>query len=269
MKNNIKRRITTRVCADGIRRGGFARRTLAEDIESFHARVQKGLPKECWPWQGGKIPMGNTTGGEYGVTTFLGNRELAHRVAFMIAHQHESLPENVCVLHECDFGLCCNPRHLHLGSHQKNMEEAVERNRFATGDRSGSRLHPESRPRGENNPRAKLTAKDIPKIFELRSTGMPEAEIAKAFGLKNVSPILLRKSWKHVPIPEEFLKYNALKTHRKNNGQAHRRFSDDDIRLARKLFSDGFTVAQICRQIGKSYSQTRKIVRREVHATLA
>jgi AraC-like DNA-binding protein len=108
----------------------------------------------------------------------------------------------------------------------------------------------------------------VVEIFRLRHEGVTEKQLGETFGVTDVSAILNRKAWGHVTIPAEYQidAITAKKIHRKNNGAAHRRFSDADIRLARKLYRDGISVAHISQRLGKSYSQTRKIVRREAHA---
>jgi hypothetical protein len=273
MKNNNLplRRTVVRQCKDGITRGGFAKRTLDEDIAAFHAGVKKGAPDECWPWQGATLLMGNKSGGKYGTMTFMGKPMRTHRVAYMIAHNLRPIPRGKVIRHFiCHFGLCCNPAHLKMGTHKQNMEDAKRDGSFATGDRSGSRTHPESRPRGENHPHAKITQKLVVECFRLRFEGLPEYEIAKKVGLSSVSAILNRTSWPHVKIPAEYLQIDTKKLHRANNGKAHRRFSDDDIRQARKLFDrGGITVTQIARKLGRSLTQTWKIVHRKVHADVA
>lgn len=186
----------------------------------------------------------------------------------MLDQKIEKIPKRLCVLHSCDNKLCNNPAHLRLGTRAENSADAVKRNRLAKGDRSGSRTHPESRPRGENHPHAKVTAEIVVEIFRLRHEGVTEKQLGETFGVTDVSAILNRKAWGHVTIPAEYQidAITAKKIHRKNNGAAHRRFSDADIRLARKLYRDGISVAHISQRLGKSYSQTRKIVRREAHA---
>jgi len=262
-----KRRMTVRTCADGVKRGGFAKRTPEEDIAAFHNGVRQGSAGECWPWQGAAILMGNKSGGKYGIMTFMGKPMRTHRVAYMIAHGLKPIPVGLVIRHTCNFGLCNNPAHLLLGTQQQNMDDAQRDGLFATGDRSGSRTHPERRPRGENNPLSKITEQDVLEIFELRAAGMTEKDIGKKFAVTDISSILNRTSWAHVRIPvkNQIDKAAAKMLHRKNNGAAHRRFSDDEIRLARNLSREGFTVTHIHRQLGKSYSQTRKIVHGEVH----
>jgi hypothetical protein len=50
------------------------------------------------------------------------------------------IPDGLYVLHDCDHGWCCNPAHLHLGTHADNMREASERHLF-DGRRVGHVLH--------------------------------------------------------------------------------------------------------------------------------
>jgi hypothetical protein len=56
---------------------------------------------------------------------------------------------------------------------------------------------------GEGNARAKLTAADIPKIFEMSRAGLSQREIEKKFEVKQqaVSKVLLGLRWKHLNSP--------------------------------------------------------------------
>lgn len=85
-------------------------------------------PDACWPWKGclrggpGKRDRRGTYGGFR-----LGKMMGAHRVAFILANGD---PGDAKVLHECDFGLCCNPAHLSAGTQLKNVREAIDRGRL-------------------------------------------------------------------------------------------------------------------------------------------
>jgi hypothetical protein len=70
----------------------------------------------------------------------------------------------------------------------------------ARGDRNGSRLHPERRPRGEQNPNAKLTEAGVRELRELRRRGWTIAEIAAHFGVYKgtISYVLNGQTWRHV-----------------------------------------------------------------------
>ncbi len=46
------------------------------------------------------------------------------------------MPEGMEILHSCDVPLCVNELHLSADSHQRNMAEAVARDRTARGERS-------------------------------------------------------------------------------------------------------------------------------------
>lgn len=68
----------------------------------------------------------------------------------------------------------------------------------ARGDRSGARTHPEKRPRGENQFNARLTDEAV---VDIRSSTETNSEMAKKYGVSQatISGVRLRKTWRHVP----------------------------------------------------------------------
>jgi len=99
--------------------GPFRRFT---DIERFMARVDASAGDEaCHPW------IGLIRGG-YGSFRTDGKFAIASR---WILSYHLGRPlvagEEAC--HHCDNPPCCNPRHLYVGDHSRNVQDAVERGR--------------------------------------------------------------------------------------------------------------------------------------------
>jgi HNH endonuclease len=270
MKKQLKRRMTVRICADGIKRGGYAARTLEEDIAAHHAGVQQGAPDDCWPWLGASLPMGNKSGGKYGTMTFMGKAMRAHRVAYMIDHNLEPIPPGMVIMHKCNFGLCCNPAHLELGTHAQNIANAKRDGLLATGDRSGARLYPEKLLRGTDHPHAKIDEDIVREIFRLRIVEKwMVKDINEKFGVTDASQILNGKAWAHVK--KEFVidRDADKKLHRENNGLAHRAATDDQVRVARRLFDLGLSATTIERKYGWSGTLAWEIVHRKkyLHVT--
>lgn len=124
------------------------------DVARFWSKVDKDGPlpdqakykglDQCWVWTACKTSHG------YGAFWVGGKMLGAHCAAWMV--ENGPIPDGLEVNHKCDRRHCMRPSHLHLGTTQSNAAERVERGRSACGDRSGSRLHPESRPRGDNHP---------------------------------------------------------------------------------------------------------------------
>lgn len=69
------------------------------------------------------------------------------------------------------------------------------------GDASGVRRHPERVARGETSGTAKLREQDVIGIRSLAASGVTHREIAEQFGVTvfNISAVVRRKTWKHVP----------------------------------------------------------------------
>lgn len=79
----------------------------------------------------------------------------AHRVAFENAHG--PIPDGMLVMHRCDNPPCVNPEHLVLGYPVDNIRDAWRKGRLPKPPRMA----------GEDNPRAKLSAKAVEAIREV------------------------------------------------------------------------------------------------------
>jgi hypothetical protein len=113
--------------------------------ERFWPKVDKNGPVPahcpelgpCWMWLAqlshegyGKIERGSKSDGTK-------RPWLAHRVSYEL--EHGSCPDDRQVNHGCDNRRCVNPAHLHLGDHQSNAREMVERGRHKPTGFKGSR----------------------------------------------------------------------------------------------------------------------------------
>jgi hypothetical protein len=97
--------------------------------ERFWEKVDRtGGPAACWPWLAATDSHGR---GQFNVH---GKPQKAPRVAYALTYNE---PGALFVCHHCDNGLCCNPAHLFLGTHQDNMDDMVSKGRGAKGITSG------------------------------------------------------------------------------------------------------------------------------------
>ena len=135
-------------------------------------RVRKG--PNCWNWEG------STTHG-YGYIYWKGRLKPAHRVAYQLTYG--DIPAEMFICHHCDNRRCVRPDHLFIGTRQDNMDDAVTKHRFVTGERHNF---------------AKLKAVQVQQIRELCKGGMGLKEIALQFGIvkSNVHHIVKRHTWK-------------------------------------------------------------------------
>ena len=83
---------------------------------------------------------------------------------------------------------------------KENHRHASENGLKASGDRNGSRTHPERRRRGETVPSAKLSSNNVVAIRRMNSDGFSVLSIATRFNVNKttVQSILNRKTWKHI-----------------------------------------------------------------------
>lgn len=73
----------------------------------------------CWIWVG--------AAGRYAYSQLNGRVVRLHRALFEMAGN--SIPAGMELLHSCDIGVCVNPDHLSIGTHQDNMTDMVRKGR--------------------------------------------------------------------------------------------------------------------------------------------
>jgi hypothetical protein len=174
----------------------------------FESKVDRsGGPDACHPWTAGR-----TCG--YGKFDVRGKTLRANRIALELKLGRPIAP-GMEALHTCDHRECCNPAHLYEGTHQQNMDDKTARGRCATGDRHGSRTHPNALPRGsdhhwnlrpelrvvgERHGSAKLTENQVRQIRQLDEDGITQPELAAYFGVSRtqIRNIVRKKGWKHL-----------------------------------------------------------------------
>lgn len=150
--------------------------------EQFFKNVKK--TDTCWLWTGYIGPLGygristKCEGAKRGYS-----KKHAHRAAYEMFKGE--VPDDLVVRHMCHNKTCVNPDHLEIGTHQDNMNDMVEANRQAKGERAG---------------RAKLTEFNVKEIRLRYKNGEGQREIAKEFSVSQctVNHIIIRKTWKHI-----------------------------------------------------------------------
>ena len=96
-------------------------------MDRFWSKVDVKEPNECWEWQRGTIKRGKTRVGYINRKTY--GESVAPRYAFLSYNGY--IKKELCVLHHCDNPLCCNPKHLYLGTPKDNAKDMVLRKRHA------------------------------------------------------------------------------------------------------------------------------------------
>ena len=130
-------------------------------------------PVEVWnrmldasEWRGKCRVWARSTKNGYGILSVANRHEYAHRMAYRL--WVGPIPEGIFVCHTCDNPPCFNPKHLFLGTHAENLQDASRKGRMHPGSRHGM---------------AKLTEKDIPTIRMRLALGDLGTSIARDFGV--------------------------------------------------------------------------------------
>lgn len=183
-------------CVREARRLKAARPELLTD--RFWSKVDRGTdPQACWLWTAGVFRAG------YGHFSGPGGQDIkAHRFSWEL--HRGPIPNGLWVLHNCPDGdnpRCVNPDHLWLGTNTENTADREAKGRTATGDRSGSRLHPERLPRGSDVAISRLTEVQVLEIRRRYAAGgVSQTALAEQFSVTQtaISLVIRRRTWRHV-----------------------------------------------------------------------
>jgi hypothetical protein len=162
--------------------------------ERFWEEVDKsGGDGSCWIWTAGK-----TEG--YGEIQDNGTKWRAPRLAWTLVNG--TIPDGLIICHRCDNPACVNPAHLFLGTHGDNARDRASKRRgnSPTGDRHGSRTHPERWYHGSQAPTAKLTESVVAEIRERYARGgISQESLGAEYGVcqTQVGRIVRREEWAH------------------------------------------------------------------------
>lgn len=112
-----------------------------------------------------------------------GRKNTKGNIISYLYHNNIISTEGLYVLHSCDVKSCGNPEHLHLGTHQKNMQEMNERGLVSR--------------KGINNPKASLTEKEVIDIYNSKEN---RNLLARRYGIKVnvISKIKTKTTWWHL-----------------------------------------------------------------------
>ena len=91
-------------------------------LERLVSKIVIDNVTDCWVWQGGKNNIG------YGMIRDGKQMRTTHRVSYE-EHSQTKIPAGLCVLHRCDYPLCCNPQHLWLGTLKDNTQDMLRKGR--------------------------------------------------------------------------------------------------------------------------------------------
>ena len=153
-----------------------------ERARRFWLKVDVKGPDECWNWIGGVSSNGRPM---FGVAHEVGQKKnvLAYRFAWELTNG--PLSESAILLHSCDNAICCNTKHLRLGSFHENTQDMLLRNRQNYG-RS-----------------AKLSEE---KVIEIRNKyynqGYLQKDLAIEYNVEvhTIARALNGRQWKQVPL---------------------------------------------------------------------
>ena len=168
-------------------------------------KIEPVTESGCWIWTG--------AANRYGHSCLKGKAKTAHRLVYELLIGE--IPEGMELMHSCDIGVCVNPNHLSVGTHNDNMKDMVKKGRSKSGRYGDEHWTRKDRNRaisiaktnirnahksGFKNNNAKVTEEMILQVRNTKNKNpdMPLAEIGSKFGIgrETARKIIRGITWK-------------------------------------------------------------------------
>ena len=203
-------------------------------IEKFHEGRVVNSPDACWPFEGG----GYNKKGWHRQISYKHKNYGAHRVAYELANG--GIPDGLFVLHRCDNPVCCNPRHLFVGTQSDNASDMWNKKRGNPGNPAGLKLGP--------SPNRKITPDKERAVVEMYCVhGYTQKQIASYL---KCSDVTISNFLKTSPEAAEFVG---------RNGKAAALRRGKIKREAARLRSKGRTQYEVADELGVSQAFISKL----------
>ncbi len=153
-------------------------------MQKFWDKVDIRKEDDCWFWKGAKST--DKSGYQYGVLKINGKFRRANRISFVLTHNLSfDIIHKKVVCHSCDNTLCCNPKHLFLGTNLDNSQDMCEKNRSCRGERNG---------------RHKLSENEVIDIKRRIRNNENCSEIAREYNVHQTTISLIKRniSWRYL-----------------------------------------------------------------------
>lgn len=216
-------------------------------VERYWSYVDaSGGPDACHPWTGKPDSSGyGRLTCRYGSSPAKRNVR-ASRIAYLLAYGE--VPDGLQVMHlfcEDDNRLCCNHRHLGIGTNKQNSEDMVRKGRHAYGERCG---------------KGDVTEAKVSEILRRADAGEPYTSIADDLTLSRtlVQTIARGRRWTHVPGPRQAPRESGTSGERHGNAK----LTDPQVReIVVRYKAGGITRGQLADEYGISCGHVGELVR--------